>query len=73
MHVYFEKNIYELQFCYRYMFYGVVAYGMGHYISYIRRSDGTWETHNDLQKKIKRFSSTGDKKANPHCLVYNKF
>lgn len=45
---------------------------MDHYISYIRRIDGIWEFHNDLQKKIKRFVSTGEKKVNPHCLVYIK-
>lgn len=56
----------------RYIFYGVVAYVMDHYISYIRRSDGTWETHNDLQKKIKRCVEIGNKTVNPHCLVYIK-
>lgn len=39
---------------------------MDHYVSHIRRSDGHWETHNDLVKKIKKFSKPGVKKANPH-------
>jgi len=60
-------NFYEYEFCGRYVFYGVVAYEMGHYIAYIRRSDCKWEIHNDIQKKIKRFGSTRDKKVNPHC------
>jgi len=43
-------------------------------MSYIRRIDGIWESHNDHQKKkIKRFVSTGgEKMANPHCLEYIK-
>lgn len=57
---------------YRYIFYGLVAYGMDHYVSYIRRNDGLWEIHNDLQKKIKKFTDAGNKRVNPHCLVYIK-
>jgi hypothetical protein len=34
------------------MFNEIVEYGNGHYVSHIQHSNGQWETHNDLTKKI---------------------
>ena len=53
-----------------YIFYGAVAFSSGHYVAYIRRSENKWELHNDVLKKIMKFSSTKEKYITPHLLVY---
>ncbi|KAL4152985.1 hypothetical protein QTP88_000818 [Uroleucon formosanum] len=44
-----KLNINDKEF----ILYGIVAYYSNHYVAHLRRSENTWETHNDLVKKIK--------------------
>jgi len=57
---------------YRFMFHGVVAFGNGHYISHIRRTDSYWEIHNDMAKKIQTYKVPDKKLVKPHLIVYTK-
>lgn len=47
---------------------GVVGYISGHHIAYCLRSNGFWQTYDDLRKDINKCRSTTI--INPHLAVY---
>jgi len=49
----------------------MVIYGNDHYVSYIKRGE-TWKNHNDLQRKINKFTEAKNKFVKPHMLIYIK-
>lgn len=48
---------------------GLIGWNHGHYVSYVK-SNYTWEIHNDLQRKIQKFTSKT--KNNPYLIMYIK-
>lgn len=68
---YINNNTSYKLFAFRFIFSGIVSYGTGHYVAMIKRINGSWEIHNDLQKKITKLNR-GDTKVNPHLVIYIK-
>jgi len=44
----------------------------GHYLTYVLRLSGSWEQHNDLEKKVKNVSDKNTLIA-PHIIMYIKY
>jgi hypothetical protein len=42
--------------------------GNGHYVSYAKRIDGTWQLFDDLRSKVERVSSSTN--VHPHLIIY---
>lgn len=57
---------------FRFVLYGIVAYGFEHYVAHIRRSENNWETHNNLKEKIIKLTDKKTKRVYPHLLIYIK-
>uniref|UniRef100_A0A2S2NN08 NOF-FB transposable element protein n=1 Tax=Schizaphis graminum TaxID=13262 RepID=A0A2S2NN08_SCHGA len=57
---------------YEYILTAAIAHVPGHYLTYVLRLSGSWEQHNDLEKKVKNVS---DKNTliTPHIIMYIKY
>jgi len=57
----------------RYILVSIINYFSGHYVAYVRRYDGNWELHNDIQPKIEKIRNKDSiRNINPHILMYIK-